>query len=51
MTERFLHCSKQLGEQAKKGRKPCEAATYWHTMDSTRVSMRNTENRRKKIWN
>ena len=44
----YVHCSKQLEEQTKKGRKPSETPMYWHTMDSTRVLMRNTEKRRKK---
>ena len=35
----------------KKVKKTSETPIYWHTMDSTRVLMRNTEKRRKKIWN
>ena len=47
----YVHCSKQLEEQTKKWRKTSETPMYWYTMDSTRVLMRNTEKRRKKIWN
>ena len=49
--KRHVHCSKQLEEQTKKRRKPSETPMYWHTMDSTRVLMRNTEKRHKKMWN
>ena len=34
---------KKLREQAKELRKSCKTAMHWHKMDSTRVSMPNTE--------
>ena len=39
----YIHCSKKLGEEAKKFRKPCETATCPDKVDSTHVSTRNTE--------
>lgn len=46
-----MYCSRKLGKQEKKLRKPHETVMYWHTMDNTYASMRNIEKKNAQICN